>query len=116
MQVMDASYQFPQTGQPKQVEGEATILGRNCRKLTIESENDFTTYYYSQELTVNKEFYNKHNFGNWNLFLNSTKGALALKYEINYLSIGMRVVMEAYEIEEIELELTDFDINSYLEK
>ncbi len=116
VQVMDASFKFPQTGETNHIEGQETVLGKYCKKLTIKSESDFTTYYYSPELTVNKEFYQNHNFGNWNLFLNSTNGALALKYEIEYPSMGMSVIMVAYEIEEIDMEAKDFDINSYLEK
>ncbi|MFY0605651.1 MAG: hypothetical protein JXR10_02990 [Cyclobacteriaceae bacterium] len=116
IQVMDASFKFPQTGNVKLLEGEVEILERKCSKLTIESESDFTTYYYSPELPVNTEFYQKHNFGNWNLFLNSTDGALALRYEIKYPNAGLTVLMEAYEVEEIDMSLEDFNIEIYLEK
>lgn len=115
IQVLDASVKFPQLGVANQLEGDLEVLGRMCKKLTIESENDFTTYYYSEDITVNKEYYQNHNFGNWNLFLNSSNGAMALKYEIIYPTIGMSVIMKAYEIEEMELDETDFDINSYLD-
>ncbi|MEQ8581037.1 MAG: hypothetical protein RIC30_05020 [Marinoscillum sp.] len=116
IQVMDASFKYPQTGTVKQLSGEEEILELKCSKLTIESESDFTTYYFSPELTVNKELYQNHNFGNWNLFLNSTNGALALKYEIEYPSAGLSVLMEAYEIEEIDMSIEDFNIESYLKK
>ena len=116
IQVMDASYKFPQTGTARQLSGEVEILEKKCKKLTIESESDFTTYYYSPDLTVNKELYQNHNFGNWNLFLNSTDGALALKYEIKYPTAGLSVLIEAYEIEEIDMELEDFNIETYLKK
>ena len=116
IQVLDASVKFPQTGVANQLEGELEVLGRTCKKLSIESENDFTIYYYAEDLTVNKDYYQKHNFGNWNLFLNSSNGAIALKYEISYPTAGLSMTMEAYEIEELDLSEGDFDINSYLEK
>lgn len=116
IQVMDATFKFPQNGVVKPQEGELEVLGRKCKKLIIESDNDLTTYYYSEDVTVNKDYYQNHNFGNWNLFLNSSNGAIALKYEIIYPAMGLSIIMEADEIEELDLTEGDFDINSYLEK
>lgn len=114
IQVLDASYRYPQTGEASLLDEETNILGRNCKKMVIQSEADKTTYYYTDELVVDKDLYQKHHFGNWNLFLHSTNGAMALKYHIIYPT--MTVMIEAYEIEALDLSEADFNIESYLAK
>ncbi len=114
VQVIDASFKFPQSGTVSKLAGDTTILNHNCEKLLIKSENDQTIYYVTKDLIVDQNLFEDHNFGNWNLFLKSTNGALALKYVIKHT--GSTMIMEAYEIEEMDLNEEDFNIESFLEK
>lgn len=116
VQVMDASFKFPKSGSVEKFEDQQNILNRKCKKLIIKDETSTTTYYYTADLTVDKQKYQNHNFGNWNLYLDSTQGALSLKYETRYSTNGMIIIMEAIEVEKIEMKIEDFDINTYIKK
>lgn len=113
-QMVDATYKHPVMGKVTEPEGTETVLGKACKKVTIQSESETTTYYYSDELRVDKSLYTKHNFWNWNLFMEASGGGVPLKYVIEFPA--MTVVMEAYEIEELDLTADDFNIESYVSK
>lgn len=112
VQAIDASFKYPQQGLVTKLNGKEDILGHTCSKLSIESENDVTVYYFTANIMVNIEPYKNHDFGHWKLMLESTGGALALKYEIK--SPNMKVIMEAVEIHEMSLNEDDFNIQKYL--
>lgn len=116
IQAMDASLKFPKSGRVNKLEGEQTVLNRNCKKLSITSELGTTTYFYSEDIKVDQEKFTNHNFGNWNLFLNSTFGSLSLKYKTVNPATGVITIVEAIEIEQIELTQNDFNINTYIKK
>lgn len=116
IQVMDASFKFPKSGMVKKLDGEQTILNRKCKKLNITSELESTIYFYAEDVKVDYEKFTNHNFGNWNLFLNATLGALSIKYETIDTTTGITTIMEAIEIKQIELTEKDFDINAYIKK
>lgn len=113
-QVVDATYRYPVMGKVTEPEGTETIQGRACKKVTIQSESETTTYYYSDEVRVDRSLYTKHNFWNWNLLMEASGGGVPLKYVIEFPA--MTVVMEAYEIEELDLTADDFNIESYVSK
>ena len=113
-QVVDAIYKYPVMGKVTEPGGTETVLGRACKKVTIQSESETTTYYYSDELRVDQSLYAKHHFWNWNLFMEASGGGVPLKYVIEFPA--MTVVMEAYKIEELNLTADDFNIESYVSK
>lgn len=115
LRVLDASYKFPASGEVEHLSETSKLIGKSCNSLLITSENDQTKYFYSDEIKVDKSLFQNHNFGLWNLFLNSSDGSLALRYEIKYPATGLLVVMEVYEIEELELSGSDFDVEEYIE-
>ena len=116
IQSVDASIQFPKSGKVKKLKGEQKVLGKNCKSLRITSELGITTYFYSDDVKVNHKDFTNHNFGNWNLFLKSTLGSLAIKYETVDPNTGEITLMEAIEIKEMELTKEDFDIKTYMKK
>lgn len=113
IKVMDASFQWPENAVVKRLDGSKSFVDKSCISLSIKSDSDYTIYYYSNELIVNQTLYSKHNFGNWNLFLNSSNGALALGYRMEYPE--MIVTLEAIDLEIMDLSTADFDIDSYLD-
>lgn len=116
IQAMDASLKFPKSGRVKKLEGQQTVLNKTCKKLSITSELGTTTYFYSEDMKVDYRKFTNHNFGNWNLFLNSTLGSLSIKYETVDPITGMITITEAIEIKQMELTKKDFDINTYIKK
>lgn len=112
--VMDASFKYPSTGTVRYIDGYEYYLDRKCKILEIESETGITHYYYPDDIIINPQYYQNHNFGNWNLFLNSTKGRLALNHVVK--SASLTITMKAYEIEEMEFSTNDFNILDYTTK
>jgi hypothetical protein len=85
-----------------------TILGYPCQSVVIKGAQTTTTYYFSPAIKVNAATYAKHNFGNWNKYMEASKGALPLKYSIDYGMFTM--VITATKIEEMDLDNAAFDI------
>ncbi|MEN1784373.1 MAG: DUF4412 domain-containing protein [Bacteroidota bacterium] len=86
-----------------------SILGYSCEKLVFKGKLAETTYYYSKELNVPAENYVNHNYGNWYEYLEQTN-SLPLKIIVKNRFLHM--VMTAVNIEETELNDSDFDLPS----
>jgi hypothetical protein len=69
-----------------------------------------TIYWYSPELRIKEDNFSKHSFGNWNAYLNATKGGLTLKYEMT--TDRSKVISLAYKIDKVEFEEGAFDFKN----
>lgn len=84
-----------------------TILGYPCQSVVIKGAQT-TTYYFSPAVKVKAAPYAKHAFGNWNKYMEASKGALPLKYVVDFGMFTM--VTTATKIEEMDLDNAAFDI------
>ena len=86
-----------------------TILGYKCRAIQVETDETSTVYYYSPLLRINPKGFSKHNFGDWNRYLEATDGALSLKYVITNLKKGYVWTIQATKITKMQLGAGDFE-------
>ena len=69
-----------------------------------------TYYYYDPNLKVNKDNFKKHEFGQWNRFLQESNGALPVKYIVKTNLFTWDA--EATKIESMNLTDKDFELGS----
>lgn len=86
-----------------------TILGYKCIAIEVETDESTTVYYYSPLLRIDPKGFSKHNFGDWNRYLEATNGALSLKYEITNHKKGFVWNVLATKITKMPLEAGDFE-------
>lgn len=125
----DNKYYFPFKGEVKVVSGDLaypntpkiiassqkeTILGHECSTVVFETATHSTTYFYSDDLSINPDVFNAHRFGNWATYLQSTEGALSLKMVIKRAEYTQ--ILEAVKIEEREIAASKFDAANYESK
>lgn len=84
------------------------ILGYDCTAIQVQTDNASTVYYYSPLLRINTQGFRKHNFGDFNEYLQATNGALALKYVITYPKEGYVWTILAQKITKMTLSANDF--------
>ncbi len=104
-----------QAGKPivRHLEGTEQILGYDCGKLVIERAATITTYWYTDQFRQNSSALADHAFGNWNVLLAATEGAIPLKFVIEYPNEGKTTVAEAADIESLKLKAKDFSLPAY---
>ena len=108
-QEIDASVVSDSILSIEHISEDTLLLGRKCKKLVIKSSQSITIYYYDPNLQVDKKQYIKHEFGNWNRYLEETNGALPIKYVVkNSIFIWDS---EAVKIEEMNLMDSDFKLS-----
>ncbi len=125
----DNKYYFPFKGEVKVVSGDlaypnspkiiesshkATILGHECSSFVFETATNTTTYYYSDDFSVDPDVFSGHRFGNWATYLQSSNGGLALKIVIE--KDHYTQILEAVKIEEQTIDQSKFDVASYESK
>ncbi|WP_276349173.1 DUF4412 domain-containing protein [Daejeonella sp. JGW-45] len=85
------------------------ILGYDCVAIQVETDNTSTIYYYSPLLRIDYKAYAKHNFGEWNNYLETTRGALSLKYIITNPQKGYVWTVLAEKITAMKLNARAFE-------
>jgi hypothetical protein len=110
--MIDASVSFSDTVSVEMLEEKAAILGRNCRSVKINSDQQETIYFFSDEIFIDPRPFTSHEFGNWNQFLEASRGALSLQY-ISYHEDYV-TVHTAREIIPMQFEEDDFEIDKVL--
>jgi len=85
-----------------------TILGMQCKKLTVKTESSETTYWYSPQIKVNRTVYENHHFGDWATYMNASSGALPLKFVVKNQNYTW--TSTARELKEMEFTEDDFDL------
>ncbi len=86
-----------------------TILGYKCISIQVETDDATTIYYYSPSLRIDYKAFAKHNFGDWNRYLEATDGALSLKYIITNHKKGYIWTILAEKITKMPLRTEDFE-------
>lgn len=86
-----------------------TILGYKCIAIPVETDESTTVYYYSPLLRINPTAFSKHNFGDWNRYLEASNGALSFKYVITNHKKGYIWTVLATKITKMPLGARDFE-------
>ncbi len=108
-QRIDALYRSSQQYIITKLDKKETILGYKCKAIRVETDNASTVYYYSPQFKIDIKGFAKHNFGDLNKYLETTDGALALKYVITYPKEGFIWTILAEKVTPMKLEAKDFE-------
>lgn len=105
---IDALYRSSQQFIITKLDKKEKILGYDCESIRVETDNASTLYYYSPKLRIDRKAFGKHNFGDWNSYLQATNGALSLKYVITYPKEGYVWTIIAQKVTPMKLSGRDF--------
>ncbi|MGB4397885.1 MAG: DUF4412 domain-containing protein [Daejeonella sp.] len=106
---IDAMTRTSQQYQVTRLKQKETILGYECETIQVITDESTTIYYYSPQLRIDHKAFSKHNFGDWNRYLEATNGALALKYKITNHKKGYVWTVLATKIIRMTLKAGDFE-------
>lgn len=84
------------------------IAGYDCESIQVQTDNVTIVYYFNKNIKTNPKNFSKHNFGEWNKYLEATDGALSLKFIITDTKNGYIWTSIATEVSEQKLTLSDF--------
>jgi hypothetical protein len=106
---IDALYRSSNQYLITKLDSREKILGYDCVAIRVETERSSAVYYYSPRLRINAEGFARHNFGEFNQYLQATDGALSLKYVITYPKEGYVWTILAEKITPMKLAPRDFE-------
>lgn len=106
---IDGLYRSSQQYKITRLDKKEKILGYDCEGIQVETDNTSTIYYYTPELRIDSKGFSKHNFGDFNAYLEATGGALSLKYIITYPKEGYIWTVVAQKITPMKLAVKDFE-------
>ena len=86
------------------------IAGYDCESIQVETDNATTIYYFNKTIKTNSKNFYKHNFGEWNKYLEATGGALSLKFVMTDNKNGYIWTSVATEVSKQKLTSNDFVI------
>ena len=86
---------------------EEFILGHKCNALILYTEQGKETYYFNKHIKADADYFQKHKFLHMSFVLKMT-GSIPLKIVLE--NSEMNLISEAVEIEELELDRSDFDL------
>ena len=86
------------------------IAGYDCESIQVETDNATTIYYFNKTIKTNSKNFSKHNFGEWNKYLEATGGALSLKFVMTDHKNGYIWTSVATEVSKQKLTSNDFVI------
>lgn len=111
--MIDASVTMDKVTEIIHLDETEIILGFECKKLIVKTENSETIYWYSPQLTIDYEIFSGHKFGEWADYLKASNGSIALKFivENEYYSW----ISTATFIESMTFEKGDFDIENEID-
>lgn len=84
------------------------IAGYDCEAIQVETDNAIIIYYFNKSLKTNPKNFSKHNFGEWNKYLEATEGSLSLKYIMKDIINGYIWTSVATEVSPQNLKPEDF--------
>ena len=56
------------------------VFGYDCKAIQIETENTTIVYYFNPSIKVDARVYTNHKIGEWHKYMETTEGALPLKF------------------------------------
>lgn len=86
------------------------IAGYDCKSVQIETDGASTIYYYSPKVKIDAKVFAKHSLGEWNKYLETTQGCLALKYVMTNTKNGFIWTATAAKVEKQALPAKDFEL------
>ena len=107
-QKFDGATQTSKTFKVTKLDLKEKIAGYDCIAIQVESDNSSTIYYYSPLIKTDSKVFSKHNFGEWNKYLEATDGALALKFVLTNLKHGYVWTSIASEVSKANMTSNDF--------
>ncbi len=84
------------------------VAGYNCQCIQVDTDNETIIYYFSPNVRIDYPIFSKHNFGEWNKYLQATNGALSLKFVLTDHKNGFIWTSTATEITKQNLTDKDF--------
>ena len=112
VQKIDGSTQTSQKAVITMLDKKEKIAGYDCNAVQIETDNATTIYYYSPSIKTDKEAFSRHNFGEWNKYLEATGGGLTLKFVMTNHKNGYVWTSVAAEVSRMDLKAEDFVLPS----
>ena len=87
-----------------------TICGFVCSCVEIKTESGTTKYFFTPLISVDKKYYSKHNYGEWNSCLDATNGAVPLKIVYKDKEKGYTWTSKAKEVTNLIIQQKDFEL------
>lgn len=84
------------------------IAGYDCESIQVEKDNSTTIYYFSKAIATDPKIFAKHNFGEWDKYLEATHGALTLKFIMTDHKNGYIWISTAIDVSKQKLTASDF--------
>lgn len=107
-QKFDGSTQTSQKFIATKLDRKEKVAGYNCNIIQVETDNSTTIYYYNSTIKTDIKAFSKHNFGEWNKYLEATSGALSLKIVMTDYKNGYIFTSVATEVVRQDLTSQDF--------
>jgi len=111
-QKLDGGTHTSQKAEVIKLDKKEKIAGYECSALQMETDDATTVYYYSPRLRVNPAAFAKHNYGDWNKYLEASGGALALKFVMTDHKNGYVWTSTAIGVIPMKLTAKDFEFPS----
>jgi hypothetical protein len=86
------------------------IAGYECKAIEVETDNGSVIYYYSSDISVDPKVFSRHNFGEWNKYLEASNGALPLKYVMTNSKQGFIWIATVKQVQRLSLTTKDFEL------
>lgn len=84
------------------------VAGYDCESIQVETDNATTIYFFNKIIKTNVNNFSKHNFGEWNRYLEATDGAFSLKFVMTDHKNGYIWTSVATEVSKQNLTSSDF--------
>src|SRR5262245_57765163 len=84
------------------------IAGYDCQAIQVERDNSTTIYFFRPAIKTDARAFSRHHFGEWNRYLETTGGALSLKFIMKDHKNGYIWTSTATEVKSLKLEARDF--------
>jgi gamma-glutamylcyclotransferase (GGCT)/AIG2-like uncharacterized protein YtfP len=104
----DGSIQTSQKFIVTKLDKKELVAGYECEAIQVETDHSTTVYYYNSTIKTNSKAFSKHNFGEWNQYLEATGGALSLKFVTTNNKGGYISTSTATEVSRQNLTAKDF--------
>ncbi len=107
---IDAAQATPEKPRVRKLSEKVTIAGYQCSGIEMETSSSTSVYYFTPAIAINKAAYAKHNFGDWNAYLEASNGAVPLKMIQTDKKMGFKWTSVAAQAIKVNLPGTDFEL------
>ena len=107
---IDAGQVTPEKPVVRKLPGKETVAGYECSGIEMETSSSTYVYYFTPSVSINKAAYAKHNFGDWNAYLEASNGAVPLKMIYTDKKLGFKWTSIAAQVIKVNLPEKDFEV------